>query len=425
MLYRKKAMDHIATPEELDKLLRITPPAGVLGVCVIAVVLACAVVWGFVGVVSTTVLGRGVLLQPGGLFAVESPTSGEVARVFFEAGDQVLGGQRIARLKRPDLEAKVADALEARDDAWRELERMRRFAARDETLREQARTVKLAGTNATMAELARQVAWYGARIEAMKPFVEDGTISKEELFEMEKSRSEARQQLREHRNTLQTTPLDDLEARNDLRKTIEGLEDQYEEAQLELAAARESLLYQTRIIAPVSGQVVEVNARPGREVSPGDNILTLEPRNAAPFLLDAILYFEPENGQRVRPGMIVQASLASVDEERYGRMVGVVTYVSEFPVSRSEMETVLENPQFVQDLLDTGVKQEIRCSFAPDPNAPSGLTWTSSKGPDRAPRPGGVTTAQVVVEEQRPISLIIPLLRRYVMGEAALNERMQ
>ena len=48
-----------------------------------------------------------------------------------------------------------------------------------------------------------------------------------------------------------------------------------------------------------------------------------------------------------------------------------------------------------------------------DPDTPTGYAWSSSSGPDATLQSGTVAAATVAVEQQRPLALVIPALRRW------------
>ena len=48
-----------------------------------------------------------------------------------------------------------------------------------------------------------------------------------------------------------------------------------------------------------------------------------------------------------------------------------------------------------------------------DPKTFSGYKWSSSKGPHLNISPGTTTTVKVTVEERKPITFILPILREW------------
>jgi hypothetical protein len=106
-VFRKVALERLASPDQLDQLLQITRPTGWLALGSLAALLGIALVWGFTGTVPIEVQGQGMLLRPklaGDRGA--SVTSGGVRRkelmaVLYVSASE---GERV----RPGMEVKVA-----------------------------------------------------------------------------------------------------------------------------------------------------------------------------------------------------------------------------------------------------------------------------------------------------------------------------
>ena len=95
-------MDKTLSPDELDRLMRVTSPKGWLALIGLLTLVAAAVVWGVFGTVPVVVgADKGVLLGGDSRLQVVSQTSGLVTDVLVETGDSVKKGQVIARVS-PD-----------------------------------------------------------------------------------------------------------------------------------------------------------------------------------------------------------------------------------------------------------------------------------------------------------------------------------
>jgi HlyD family secretion protein len=91
----------------------------------------------------------------------------------------------------------------------------------------------------------------------------------------------------------------------------------------------------------------------------------------------------------------------------------VVTTVSSYPSTPRGMQRVLKNDQLVTALSGGGAPYEVRATLLRDPRTPSGYRWTSSHGPPLTIQSGTLAGAQVIVDRQRPIAAVLPLLRRW------------
>ena len=64
-LFRKSAIEKLASPERLDVLMQVTSPVGWVAIGTVAFILACAIVWSVVGSIPTRIDGQGILLRGG------------------------------------------------------------------------------------------------------------------------------------------------------------------------------------------------------------------------------------------------------------------------------------------------------------------------------------------------------------------------
>jgi HlyD family secretion protein len=104
-LYRKEALDSLAAPDQLDKVVRVTSPHGWAA---LVIVIGC-LGWSIFGSYRTTVSGPGLLVPAGGAFvSVYVPKAGWLES-YRQQGDKVKKGNLIARLSAPEDAARLAD----------------------------------------------------------------------------------------------------------------------------------------------------------------------------------------------------------------------------------------------------------------------------------------------------------------------------
>src|SRR5512137_3064196 len=94
-LFRKAALDKLASPEQLDVLARVTSPTGWLALGTVGMLLVGVVAWGILGSVPTRVEGEGILIRGGGLRQIESTGDGNLAELKIRLGDTVQAGAAI------------------------------------------------------------------------------------------------------------------------------------------------------------------------------------------------------------------------------------------------------------------------------------------------------------------------------------------
>jgi HlyD family secretion protein len=97
-------------------------------------------------------------------------------------------------------------------------------------------------------------------------------------------------------------------------------------------------------------------------------------------------------------------------------MIGTVIEVSSFPSTPQGMMRILRNESLVQQMSATGSPIQVLIEPELDPSTRSGFKWSSRMGPDQEVVAGTLAYASVVVENRKPIHLVLPLLKRWFLG---------
>jgi len=99
-LFREEAMDKMLSPDELDRMMRVTSPRGWLALIGLLALVAAAVVWGVFGTIPVQLSGdKGILLGGDSRSQAVSQISGLVTDVRVKIGDDVQEGQVLARVR--------------------------------------------------------------------------------------------------------------------------------------------------------------------------------------------------------------------------------------------------------------------------------------------------------------------------------------
>ena len=97
-IFRKEALERLASPEQLDQLLPLTSPRSWLALAALGLLLLMALAWGFFGTISSTVQGQGVLIRRGGVRPLGAPAAGVVKRMRVRVGESVAKDQELILL---------------------------------------------------------------------------------------------------------------------------------------------------------------------------------------------------------------------------------------------------------------------------------------------------------------------------------------
>jgi hypothetical protein len=63
-IFRKESLERLSSPEQLDQLMQVVSPKSWLPLASLASLMALALVWGFLGRIPITAVGKGILVHP-------------------------------------------------------------------------------------------------------------------------------------------------------------------------------------------------------------------------------------------------------------------------------------------------------------------------------------------------------------------------
>jgi HlyD family secretion protein len=408
VIFRKVALERLSSPEQLDQLMQVTDPKGWLALCALGALLVLALVWGVWGVIPTEATGEGILLRRGGVSDLVAPGAGQIEEVLVGVGDVIAKGQPVATLRQEQLQRQIADTRTKLTSLQAELRERQGYAVEQERLRARDLTQQRANLERSIATLERDLSLLRERLADQEELLKDGLVTKQAVVSTQQELNTKRDQLAAQRLELSGLDLKRLDATQQLDQELETRERAIREIELEIRELQAKLAENVNIPSPHAGRVLEVLVDRGSVVNPGAPILSLEVISEE---LVAVLFVPASTGKRVRPGMEVRLSPSTVKREEFGSMLGKVTTAAEFPATARGMIRLLGNEALVNKLMEAGPLIQIDVALVRDPATPTGYRWSSSRGPDLEISSGTLAAGDVVVKEDRPISLVIPTLR--------------
>ena len=108
-LFRKSSLEKLSSPEQLDKMIVITPPSFWLAMAGAALIVVAAVVWSIFGRHPENVDTQGIYVNSAGVQSVYSEGSGVVSQLKVQDGDTVKEGDIIALIDTSDIDDKIAE----------------------------------------------------------------------------------------------------------------------------------------------------------------------------------------------------------------------------------------------------------------------------------------------------------------------------
>jgi HlyD family secretion protein len=373
-LLRKAAIEKLASPEQLDMAMRVTSPMGWVALSAIGAAILAGVVWSIIGRIPERVDAKGELLRGERVGAVTAIASGRIKEIVVNLGDEIKKEQVVARLAIPDLETQI-DKIKA------DIEDL------------QARQIVQGGeTGGVIAGYSGQIRALRERRRAVEGLVAKGLRTAKDLIEIDGQIASLNAQIAQARSGDNRS---DLEL-DDRRRELIRLEAQ-------LAATSE-------LRSPVEGRVAQIQIAAGQPIQPGNSVMLVEDEKLP---LRALVLIPATQAKRVVRGMEVKIAPSDVKSEDFGFMLGKVTSISDNAASPQELDRILNNQAKTQEYM----KQQPFLAFAdliPDANSRniSGFKWTSAVGPPKKITSGTLCTYQVIVDQKRPISYVIPMVKK-------------
>jgi len=108
-LFRKSSLEKLSSPEQLDKMIVITPPSFWLAMLGAALIVVSALVWSIFGRLPENVETQGIYVNRAGVQSVYCEVNGTVAEIKAQDGDTVKKGDIIAVLDTSDIDEKIAE----------------------------------------------------------------------------------------------------------------------------------------------------------------------------------------------------------------------------------------------------------------------------------------------------------------------------
>lgn len=415
-LFKRSSPQKISSPEQLDQVLQVVRPQHLPAILVVVLLVLGGFIWSIVSTAPVTVQGQGILLSADGVAVVSAPSSGRIEDISVRPDDVVSAGQVVGVLRQ----AAAQDAIRAkRAEVMGAQEVMHaREAAyeKQRTLHAELLQTKSDAISERIQRLQAQRAAQEERRDDLEALVARGfaTTNKLEELEIRLADLDSRiAQLQNNRVELQVAQQREdqqqLQAIQEAALWVEALSHELSNMEFEYERNR-------NLIAPIDGTVVDFSVNRGDLVSTAQVVMRLLPVGAEQaaggaddsMALRAIVFVPNDDGKKIRRGMEAHIMPSTVKLQKYGFIRGHVHNVARIPSSRDSMMRRLKNADLVDVLLSTGAPFEVELELEPDPSTPSGFRWSSGLGPDISIDVGTITAADVVIDRQRVISLVLP-----------------
>ena len=371
--------------------------------------------------VPTEVVGRGVVIVPGGATVIDARAEGQILELPVRVGEEVKRGQPLVRLYLPTLEQQLhrqekdlAELIRINADLDR---RDQDRLASASHLRSTA-LAKLGADRQRFDALRRiydqKVADFRhlARREVVAPLAEEVVASEDRAIQLGNSLAEVGIREREAIDAWEKVK---LTIETDAQKRLYAIDD----ARRAVRVTRSRLSYDGTLIADRDGRILDLQVVRGQTVKPGQRLGTLGSRFGE--ALRAVAYFAPADARRLRSGLAMEVVPDWNERGRFGGIRGQVSRVSLLPATREDINTTMGNPQLAEALARNGPVMRTEIDLLPAVSEKEtagrhasldGYRWTLSQGSSVFPIREGLTLkAHGYVEWRTPASYLLPLLR--------------
>lgn len=375
-IFRKVALERLSSPDKLDQMIHVVSGKAWLVMSTVFFLAMALIVWSIVGRINIKVNAEGVLLRSGGVFTVYSQVNGQVTDIAVRAGEEVKRGEVIARIMTPAISSEIY--------------------LLNQKLEEQKINYQneVKHFDLLQSQIEDKIKNLTERLAQRNILFEKGLITKEKVLQTS--------------NELQTQ-IADLNGLTIKRKEAK---DKLEEIKDKVQSLDQERFRISRIDSPYSGRIIEIKVDPDQLITAGAKIISLELSGRNIKTLEGILYVNYDEGKNIKVDMDVLISPNGMPAEDYGSMIGKVIAVSSYPVTVESMTTKLQDDNLIKKILGTGPKYSVTVDFKIDPNTVSGFAWTSSVGPPVKINSGTLATGTIVLEKRRPISFVLPFLKK-------------
>lgn len=409
--FRKAALDHIATSEQLDQLIRIIGPKSWIALLVLWGILIAVILWGIFGSIPKRVQGTGLILaQESSLFTAVAPEGiSHVAQINVKIGDAVKKGQVVVTLENSELAKEVKNT----EDYLRQLNND--FDHLQETANDEiaTRTKELDDQNKLLQneleDTTRKFNRISELLKVRQEALRKGLETKQEVLETYKDFYNTQQEMENTKNSLEQNKIQKANFLDQWHERLREFSLKITDEQHKLENLKTQWVVSGQIVSPINGFVTQIQKGIGDSVKAGDPVISIANPGAN---MVAEIYMSPKDGKRVKKDMNSLVSPTIIQKEEYGSIKGKVETVSEYPVTEDTMMAVLKNQDLVKQFSKDGAPIAIRILLIKDPRTQSGFAWSSSKGPNQKITPGTLATAEIEVKKERPVSLIIPAFRK-------------
>ncbi|MBN3958737.1 NHLP bacteriocin system secretion protein [Nostoc sp. NMS8] len=466
-LFRKEALNKVASPEQLDQLIKITNPKRWFSLFALGSLVALGTAWSVLGRIPIIVSGRGVLIYPSKVVTVQASNPGRILELNVQVGDGVKKGQVIATIDQSELRKQLQlsrdKLLQLRiQDQTASLVQMQRFNLEKDAVEQQRQTLQQSlktvqsltpvlrekGLDVLKKErenlrqrlqtLRQLQPTLQKRWSVRKSLLKQGAVPQDTVLQAQQEYISAQAQIDEAESQLNQLEVKEAQAQseylrninqvNELEAQLKALDSrqatqkeqdfttntnrvkEIQETQRLIAQLELQLQNTSQILSNYTGIVLEITAKPGQQLEPGVGVTTISAQESNAKLVN-VTFLPVSEGKKIKSDMELQITPSTVKREEFGGIKAKVINVSAFPVTQQGAASLVGNPDILPSVIGQGPHLAIFTELERDSFTESGYKWSSSQGPKQKITPGTTSTVRITVCEKTPIEFVLPILK--------------
>lgn len=444
-IFNQSMLDKLSSPDQLDKLVVITPLPVWLFVLGGAFIILVALIWSLTGWLSVTTNTNGVFLSGEENYTLASAKAGIVKEVMVERGDTIKAGDVLFKFDTLETERMIEELQERRS----QVQDITLYSDNDVASQDTADLISLklqyqssgssvAQSDATIAAYEEELAKIKSQITSAEKKIKsaEGEISR--ISEGIASGTSTEAELNAAKATY--TALSNeytglLTKRETINSQISQAKAQKKIASIGDESSKESLSRQfnmtksgllnaldkeirsanrslddSSIKSMLNGVVADLKIDVGSAVGQGTEYITIK---CDPDENSYIQCYVPiTTGKSIKPGMEVIVYPTNLNRQEYGHMLAEVSEVDSFVTSQSDIRHKLGDDILANMFMQQGAVMGVKCILKKDPDTASGFYWSTNKGKSVVIDQSTAMSCDVVVDKSHPISKLIPYLKQ-------------
>ena len=370
-------------------------------------------IWGFFGTLKSEVTGTGLIVRGNHLFVVNSQQEGIIKQQHVKINDTVKRGDLLMSLDISQQQIQIDSTRQQLKTniplTGTSIQAGQLLESTNLRLLQQAQKAYQDQAPSLQKRMKQQEQAY----QAAQSLYKSGVVSASDLSSAFDELSNIKSELLQLAQNINNTKAAYQQTRQQNAGNAINLVQQNTSLIAGLAGLKETVDQAKYIRSPITGTVVGFEATVGNIANPGDPLITLMPSSGP---LRAILLVGSDDFQRINIGDDVLLSPTATPSVRFGFIKGKILKLAQAPATQGELMKAFGSTVTVQTLLGSfNSGGQVDLPFLVDvemEQGPNGLpVWTLGKQPPWGMRPGSTSTARIISDKVRPISLILPFLR--------------